>query len=382
MREELKVCGVAVLFLMCAGCDELSFFLQDSQASNIKSEELKTKRVNSFYTVYTSSPDSKDSSVLADQKATPENVHHIIEESTLLTEDMALTTNTVIRSKKVILNEVTVKTFHHDLRIITDEFISHNAVIQNFPEGQKAERNKHGRKGGHILIEAVTAEGQLQLILNGEQGGMALQRRLSKKDLLNLKGGKGAKGKNAVYRKLCHQESPQQWRMALLKIMKQNGYPEIPAFLIAPSLKEKYPCVEECVIPPTKGSDGEKGRSGLAGPDGKNGGHSGSFHLKAFNLSGFNLMSIVNNPGTGSEGGNGTPGGLGGKGGESGKDRKNICKFHMLRAKNGARGKSGSKGKRGKDGKKGKICLERLIPNYEMENPESNARGEGEIVCY
>ena len=35
---------------------------------------------------------------------------------------------------------------------------------------------------------------------------------------------------------------------------------------------------------------------------GKNGGSSGSFHLKAFELSEFHLTNIQNNPGPGSEG--------------------------------------------------------------------------------
>ena len=128
--------------------------------------------------------------------------------------------------------------------------------------------------------------------------------------------------------------------------------------------------------------DGEKGRSGLKGFDGKKGGHSGSFHLRAFDLSGFQLTNVQNTPGTGSEGEIGTPGGLGGKGGRNGKDEKNLCTHNLPSSKNGQKGKTGPKGTKGTDGERGTICLERLIPNYEATHPESNYQREGEITCY
>ena len=99
---------------------------------------------------------------------------------------------------------VAIKTFEHDLTIKSEEFISNHSVIQNFPEGQKAKKKEHGKNGGNILIEAEIAQGELQLILNGEEAGrVSNQEILSKEEVAKLKGRRGQSGRDAVYKTHC-----------------------------------------------------------------------------------------------------------------------------------------------------------------------------------
>ena len=368
--------------LMCIGCDNLPFPSQDDPSSQIKPKEKKTKLVNRFYNVYKNSSENEAPSSSDKKKIIPEKTRHIETETTVITEDMNLKTNTVINSKKVVL-EAIIKTFQYDLTIITDEFISNNAVIQNFPKGQKARQNTHGKNGGHILIETKKAKGNLQLILSGEHGGSVPEKRLSKTDLAKFKGRRGKSGTDAVYQTVCKKNQPKKWREAAYTMAEQNGFSHLSiALFIIQDIEKDLPCLDVCLTPPTQGEEGETGRKGLAGFDGKKGGHSGSFRLRAFDLSDFHLMNIQNTPGVGSEGGKGTPGGFGGKGGRNGKDKKNLCSYNLPPVKRGTRGKTGPTGRNGTNGEKGTVCLEQLIPNYEMGDPESDTQREGEIVCY
>ena len=78
----------------------------------------------------------------------------------------------LIQNKTVILDKTIIHTRQYDLTIIADEFISDHSIIRNFPDGETAEAKEIGRSGGHILIKTKKARGSLQLILNGENGGM------------------------------------------------------------------------------------------------------------------------------------------------------------------------------------------------------------------
>ena len=93
------------------------------------------------------------------------------DEITLISGVFELEKNTVIQNRKVVLSMVTVKTFEYDLTIRAEEFVSNYSVIKNFPEEQKAKRGQSGRDGGDILIETGIAQGELQLILSGENAG-------------------------------------------------------------------------------------------------------------------------------------------------------------------------------------------------------------------
>ena len=347
---------IPFFLLMCISCDNLPFSSKDSQSSQIKPKEKKIELVNRFYTVYKGSSEPENPPSSDKKKTIPEKTFYIAEETTSITEDMNLKANTIIHSKKVIL-EATIKTFQYDLTITADEFISNNAVIQNFPEGQKAKQNTHGKNGGNILIETKKTKGNLQLILNGEHGSPVPERHLSKTDLARFKGNAGERGTEAVYQTVCQKNHPKKWEKAAYKIAEQNGFFGFSAFFIVQEMQGNYPCFDVCLTPPTKGEEGRNGRIGLEGFNGKNGGHSGSFRLRAFYLSDFHLTNIQNVPGIGSEGGEGTPGDFGGKGGQNGKDRKNLCAYSLPHVKRGRRGETGPKGRNGINGEKVKSAL-------------------------
>ena len=290
------------------------------------------------------------------------------EETTIISGDMKLKENLVIQDRKVVLNMARIKTLEHDLFIIAEEFISIHSVIQNFPEGKRGKKKKDGKSGGNILIETKSAEGELQLILNGQNGGHVPGRRsLSKEERQRLKGSKGLNGYNAVYQTFCRD-------------IKLNVPILVPFPLGSFSIPVDRECWEECAAFPTPGDDGGKGFSGLPGWNGRNGGDSGSFHLKALKLSGFHLTDIQNNPGLGSKGGKGSKGGSGGRRGWNGADEKDLCDDNLPRPRKGRKGAEGPKGKDGKSGGKGTVCLEQII--QDEESPDSNNKEQGRTICY
>ena len=190
------------------------------------------------------------------------------DEITIVSGILELEKDTVIQNRRVVLNMVTIKTFEHDLTIRTEEFESNHSVIQSFPEKAKAKKRKPGKDGGDILIEAGIAKGKLQLVLNGEDAGRGRGwKRISSKDRDRLRGREGKDGKDAVYRTFCK---------------------DLSIFVIT---VDRH-CWDECVSPPTRGEDGGDGKQGFPGHNGKKGGDSGSFHLKAFELSEFQLTSV------------------------------------------------------------------------------------------
>ena len=280
------------------------------------------------------------------------------DEITVISGVFELEKNTVIQNRKVVLSMVTVKTFEYNLTIRAEEFVSNYSVIQNFPEGQKAEKKGwSGRDGGDILIETEIAQGSLQLILNGEDAGRENGwRKISKRKRENLRGRPGRDGRDAIYRTFC-----------------QDIY--IPIILVTIDKN----CWDECFAPPTRGEAGGDGRRGLPGFKGQRGGDSGSFHLKAYELSEFHLTSIQKSPGSGSKGSRGSYGGLAGKKGRNGKDRKMLCNVDLPYPARGERGKRGRRGKHGRNGREGKVCLEKL---YEDSNNSWESRKKENTICY
>ena len=275
------------------------------------------------------------------------------DEITIVSGVLELEKDTVIQNRRVVLNMVTVKTFEHDLTIRSEEFVSNHSVIQNFPEKLKAKKGKSGRNGGDILIETGIAQGKLQLVLNGENAGRGKGwRKISKRKREKLRGKAGRDGRNAVYRTFCKD-------LSILVITVDRH------------------CWEECVSPPTMGEDGGDGKRGLPGLNGKRGGDSGSFHLKAFELSDFQLTSIKKNPGIGSKGSKGSYGGLAGRRGSNGSDSKMLCDNELPYPKRGKKGKKGPRGKDEKNGREGKVCLEKLFENQSFANQR-----EENIICY
>ena len=290
-----------------------------------------------------------------DESSPPDEDSPISEdEISLISEDLDLTEDLVIQNRRVVLDGVTVKTFEHDLHIIADEFVSNQAVIQNFPEWRKAKKKENGKSGGNILIEADSVQGELQLFLNGENGGYVSRGRSVARS--KLRGQRGRNGRDAVYQKHCR-----------------------PVYFLSLMVVDRR-CRYRCVSAPTQGQNGEDGQQGLPGFDGKNGGNSGSFRLKAFQLSEFLLTDVQNIPGAGSKGGNGSPGGYGGKRGRNGRDYKDLCNYSLPRTKKGKSGPRGTRGKDGKSGEKGTACIEKLT--HWSKASFSGSEATGGLVCY
>ena len=348
--------------------------LEESSAS-IPKNESKTKTARSDFQNAGKSAIEADSSVSTETvEPIPETGESSLEQSipeeetSVISGDLKLKEDLVIQDRKVVLNMARIKTFEHDLFILAEKFVSIHSVIQNFPEGKKGKRKKDGKSGGNILIETKTAEGELQLILNGQSGGRVPRRRsLSKEGRQRLKGSKGLNGYNAVYQTFC--------RDINLKVPFLVPFP-----LNSLSIHVDRECWEECAAFPTLGDNGGKGLSGLPGWNGRNGGNSGSFHLKALKLSGFHLTDIQNSPGLGSKGGKGSKGGSGGSRGWNGADEKDLCDDDLPRPRKGQRGAEGPRGKNGKNGEQGTVCLEQIA--QDEKSPLSNNEEQGRTICY
>ena len=377
-------------FLILCGCEELPFTNEDITVSTEKPKN-KIEEIKELDNIQADSkpplPEKKEEAPVIQEETEEEEAPVIQEETeeeteeeneeppfleeeiTLISEDLELMEATVIKNRKVVLDMVAVKTFEHDLFIIAKEFLSNHSVIHNFPENKKAGKNHHGKNGGNILIEAEKAIGELQLVLNGEQGGNVPRRAsISKSEKERLRGTNGKDGQDAVYRKVCH---------SITLPFRLSPIGNIPPFS-GHSVKK---CWYECASSPTAGEDGGRGRRGIPGHNGKNGGDSGSFHLKAFEFSDFHLVNIKKIPGLGSPGGKGSLGGYGGDRGQNGRDRKKLCDRKLSRPKKGDKGRRGHRGKDGRDGKKGEVCLEKLIPEEEQGIKTINTQTEVEIVC-
>ena len=376
MKNLILYAGCLILF----GCEELPFTNEDITASTKKSEVTEEiKELDNLQTETESKPpvlqDKKDIPVITEDEQTddqiaednpPEENPFLEKEITLISEDLELREDTVIQNRKVVLDMAAVKTFEHNLFIIAEEFVSNHSVIRNFPEDEKAKKFQNGKNGGNILIEAERAIGELQIVLNGEEAGRVPKRNtISKAYRERLRGQKGRNGQNAVYRTFC--------RTASIPLILQAI--SIPIFSSSIPIKR---CRELCVALPTKGEDGGRGLEGVPGFDGKNGGDSGSFHLKAFEFSDFHLVNIKKNPGAASKGGKGSSGGYGGKRGRNGIDSKGLCNYKKIsQPSSGDKGRRGSHGEDGRDGNEGKVCIEKLIPSEEQEK----AQREVKIVC-
>ena len=346
-----------IFFLILSACADLPFTNEDAFPPEIKKE--KTEEITT--------PDTEEAAI--PETETPPVDQDALEESTILPESLELSEDTLIQNKTVILDKTIIHTRQYDLTIIAEEFISDHSVIRNFPDGETAEAKEIGKSGGHILIKTKKARGSLQLILNGENGGYVSRKKISKREKKNLSGRNGANGYNAVYQNSCH-----------TFYYSMGRRPHIP-------IQE---CRLICGAVPTKGQNGENGRKGFPGDNGKRGGDSGSFHLQAFDMSGFHLTDIKKAPGIGSKGGKGSIGGRRGRKGRNGKDKKKLCDYKLSRPKNGRNGKKGRRGKAGENGKEGTVCLETLYQKQEQEKQIIQAsttrdqeceEGKPDIMC-
>ena len=332
------------LVYVSISCKDLSFKDEDIFSFNADSKKAKDTKSNKENIKSEDKRKTEETDLdknLAKEFIKKDKPKFSEEERTILSEDLELSENLVIQNRKVILDMIQIQTNEHNLTIIAEEFLSNHSIIRNFPAGQTAQKTREGRSGGSIFILSNKAGGHLKLILNGENGGRVSKRKvITKEEKQELLGSNGKNGRSAVYKRLCDKQS----------------------FLFLTNKK----CWWECVLKPTRAENGGDGKQGFSGEEGKNGGDTGSFHLKAFDLSEFNLTEIKKTAGLGSEGGKGSFGGFGGKAGRNGKDERGLCSSNLSRPKRGSKGQRGLAGKAGKNGVERSVCLEVLNSEDEV----------------
>lgn len=91
-------------------------------------------------------------------------------------KNLRLTNEMRIAAERVFLNGSTIVTENHYLEIRAQKLIVlEKSFIQNYVYDTKAKIGEAGRHGGSIYIEAVKAEGQLDITINSEAGGDGLK---------------------------------------------------------------------------------------------------------------------------------------------------------------------------------------------------------------
>ncbi|MCH2534721.1 MAG: hypothetical protein MK008_09800 [Bdellovibrionales bacterium] len=166
-------------------------------------------------------------------------------------------------NRLIINEEHPIVTQGRDVILNIKKLISNKGTIRTFPEGSKAPDNKHGLSGGNIELNIEKAEGQLEVILSGQNAG----------EVTNLPNN--------------------EWNIDNLSPIH---------------------CAARRLTPPTSATCLEfevgyraicSGKDGLKGLDGRNGGDSGNLRITIKDSEDFQLKHtfIKSNPSTGGPGG-------------------------------------------------------------------------------
>lgn len=193
----------------------------------------------------------------------------------------------IISAREVVLrNGIILKTEGRDLKIETEHLlIDGHATVQTFAVADKAEIDQPGRSGGKIQIQAATAEGHLDLILNGENGGDGSKGAAPSDELRGTPGKAGQDG----------QISAKEER-------GESGYNTVPY----------------CPVSATEGYVGGSGQRGFSGHSGRAGGDTAMLEFKIENREKLVMLVTEKKPGRGGVGGQGGRGGLPGPKGANG----------------------------------------------------------------
>ncbi len=208
-----------------------------------------------------------------------------------------------------------------NVRIEVKELIADDATIRTFKSDQVTAQGFNGHSGGHLELFAKRATGKLNIIMQGEKGGMGAEGAAANE---TLRGAKGANGEPAIF--------------------NRSGY---TSYLVARA---------------TNGAQGAPGLQGFSGGDGLRGGDSGTAFIEIASTEDFNI-EIQKNPGSGGKGGIGGPGGAGGFGGEPGLEAGldfSSAQVHnyTVPGPQGIQGPQGPAGKIGTWGLKEKSCVQ------------------------
>lgn len=264
----------------------------------------------------------------------------------MLTEDLDLVKKFEITSKTKVIyihylnlngqKHLFVEDFSG--KIIIEQLESDIGFIQTFPLDEKAEMGHDGKSGGSIEMKIVSGNGNLNIVMKGQDGGTGLQGAAPD---ATFKGGRGTDG--------------------------------APAEFIGVPPANRGATKFNCSVSPTNGGPGDQGKKGNRGDVGKNGGNTGTVSIE--NLASdiqITTKRIVGLKGMGGEGGNGGEGGdpgLGGDGAELDLEKflnkinrgldpettRNVRRFQILgtpcaAASNGRQGNPGNPGNPGDPG--------------------------------
>jgi hypothetical protein len=218
------------------------------------------------------------------------DVKKVMQLGALFKKDGANEVYTIRVDNLIFKDHAVLKTEGLNLEIESKRLIvDGRAQLVTFATGDKADLDKSGRSGGHIVIRTQIAEGQLDFFLNGENGGDGLTGAVPGPE---KNGANGANGSDGLVDLL------QSW------IWGTEGGGSIW-------------WIPECKTHPTRGAMGASGHQGNQGMNGKPGGNTAELIFRVLDKQNFSFYIIEQNPGLGGQGG---AGGAGGQPGTQGND--------------------------------------------------------------
>ena len=271
-----------------------------------------------------SKPDSNENNKNSDQKSKktskPSPIKEVVgsdkvKNVTIIDKHLILDSDLNIEADNLIVLSERISTQNFNLNIKANKIIFSDLVIQNFPNRVNTSKTIHGLSGGKIEIESEIIEGNLEVLLTGQDGKVGVEQKPIGES------GRGQKGR--------------------------DGSPGKPLCVNTPD-GQICSCHDRVDPEP-----GHKGRKGLTGNPGGNGGNTGDLYLNIKNAQKLELTYEMT-PGKGAIGSLGGEGGPGGKGGTMHID--SYCGGGKV-APNGPKGDRGESGKNGLNGKEGKVCI-------------------------
>lgn len=191
----------------------------------------------------------------------------------------------------IFKNQAVLKTEGLNLEIESKSlFVDGKAQLMTFAAGEKADLNKPGRSGGRIVIRTRYAEGELNFILNGENGGDGLTGAAPGPEKNGSTGANGADGLVDL----------KQYTFSIGGTHDSNNW---------------FP---NCQTAPSLGALGSSGLQGNQGLNGRAGGDSGELVFRALDRQNFSFFILEQSPGFGGQGGEGGAGGQPGAQGQRG----------------------------------------------------------------
>jgi|GEM_PF-5840950 len=239
----------------------------------------------------------------------------------------------------LIIEEGLSLTLNNQIQTINAHLIkADNGQIENLSEQQASQPNHHahGINGGNLAIVTHIADGDIKIIMRGQNGANGIN--------------------GAPYPPHIRGESGK-----LGKDTEHHEYPCQDIVTSVPRNQNQIARMERCsdCKPPTNGEDGKMGLIGNAGQNGLNGGNTGTLKFTVKNPTANFKIDTQIIAGQGGQAGVGGPGSLGGPGGNGGRPHP-YCKMYKGGA-NGLEGPNGQAGLSGVNGQNGLTTAPEII---------------------